>query len=117
MEYNPNKFASYEEPENRNNFSGQDPRLLKQYGKFERKYIKCGQNEQHNTLAVFVVASVLETKNKRLLKEAKGLDDVVQVSLSLCQKPSEMINSFLGFMAIYVIFLLRLVSDIGRYCG
>ncbi|KAG7622138.1 Rab-GTPase-TBC domain superfamily [Arabidopsis suecica] len=79
MEYNPNKFASYEEPQNMNNSSGQDPRLLKQYGKFERKYIKSGQNEQHNTLAVFVVASVLETKNKRLLKEAKGLDDVVQI--------------------------------------
>ncbi|KAG5398079.1 hypothetical protein IGI04_019893 [Brassica rapa subsp. trilocularis] len=58
----------------------EDPRLLKQYGKFERKYIKSGQNEQHDsTLAVFVVASVLETKNKRLLKEAKGLDDVVQI--------------------------------------
>ncbi|KAG2256517.1 hypothetical protein Bca52824_075811 [Brassica carinata] len=77
MEYNPNKFASYEKPENG---TKQDPRLLKQYGKFERKYIKSGQNEQHdNTLAVFVVASVLETKNKRLLKEAKGLDDVVQI--------------------------------------
>lgn len=84
MEYNPNKFALYEEPENRNNLSEQDPRLLKKYGKFERKYIKNGHNEQHSTLAVFVVASVLETKNKRLLKEAKGLDDVVQVSLSLC---------------------------------
>ena len=81
MEYNPNNFSSYEKPENG---TKQDPRLLKQYGKFERKYIQSGQNEQHhNTLAVFVVASVLETKNKRLLKEAKGLDDVVQVSLSL----------------------------------
>ncbi|KAG2256516.1 hypothetical protein Bca52824_075810 [Brassica carinata] len=77
MEYNPNNFSSYEKPENG---TKQDPRLLKQYGKFERKYIKSGQNEQHhNTLAVFVVASVLETKNKRLLKEAKGLDDVVQI--------------------------------------
>ncbi|CDY14234.1 TBC1 domain family member 15 isoform X1 [Brassica rapa] len=77
MEYNPNNFSSYEKPENG---TKQDPRLLKQYGKFERKYIQSGQNEQHhNTLAVFVVASVLETKNKRLLKEAKGLDDVVQI--------------------------------------
>uniref|UniRef100_A0A0D3CHX9 Uncharacterized protein n=2 Tax=Brassica oleracea TaxID=3712 RepID=A0A0D3CHX9_BRAOL len=77
MEYNPNKFASYEKTENG---TKQDPRLLKQYGKFERKYIKSGQNEQHDsTLAVFVVANVLETKNKRLLKEARGLDDVIQI--------------------------------------
>ncbi|CAN8273535.1 unnamed protein product [Cochlearia groenlandica] len=81
MEYSPNSFASYEEPENINNLTEHDPRLLKQCGKFERTYIKSGHsNEQHNnTLAVFVVASVLETKNKRLLKEAKGLDDVVQI--------------------------------------
>ena len=62
MEYNPNKFASYKKTEKG---TKQDPRLLKQYGKFERKYIKSGQNEQHDsTLTVFVVASVLETKNK-----------------------------------------------------
>jgi hypothetical protein len=83
MEYNPTMFATYEELENRNN-AASDPKLLKRYGKFERKYINSGQNEQHrNTLAVFVVASVLQTKNKRLLKEAKGLDDVVQVCLCI----------------------------------
>ncbi|KAH0836922.1 hypothetical protein HID58_092449, partial [Brassica napus] len=49
MEYNPNKFASYKKTEKG---TKQDPRLLKH---------------------------VLETKNKRLLKEAKGLDDVVQI--------------------------------------
>lgn len=82
MEYNPTMFATYEELENRNNAAASDPKLLKRYGKFERKYINSGNNEQHrNTLAVFVVASVLQTKNKRLLKEAKGLDDVVQVCL------------------------------------
>ncbi|XP_010526495.1 PREDICTED: TBC1 domain family member 15-like isoform X1 [Tarenaya hassleriana] len=83
MEYNPNMFASYEEPENRNgNVAETDPKVLKQCGKFERKYMKSGvhsHSDQHSTLAVFVVASVLETKNKRLLKEAKGLDDVVQI--------------------------------------
>ena len=108
MEYNPNNFSSYEKPENG---TKQDPRLLKQYGKFERKYIKSGQNEQHhNTLAVFVVASVLETKNKRLLKEAKGLDDVVQVSLSLslyAKNPHEKLNSLVCFW----------FADIGWYCG
>ena len=82
MEYNPNMFATYEELENRNNNNAaDDPKLLKRYGKFERKYVNSGNNERHsNTIAVFVVASVLQTKNKRLLKEAKGLDDVVQVT-------------------------------------
>ncbi|CAH8340726.1 unnamed protein product [Eruca vesicaria subsp. sativa] len=106
MDYNPNNFASYEKPENG---TKQDPRLLKQYGKFERKYIKSGQNEQHhNTLAVFVVASVLETKNKRLLKEAKGLDDVVQVSLYLSTPRNLMrkLNSLVSFW----------VADIGWHC-
>ncbi|KAF3502366.1 hypothetical protein F2Q69_00040650 [Brassica cretica] len=81
MEYNPNMFATYEELENRNNNNAaDDPKLLKRYGKFERKYVNSGNNERHsNTIAVFVVASVLQTKNKRLLKEAKGLDDVVQI--------------------------------------
>ncbi|XP_019058812.1 PREDICTED: GTPase-activating protein GYP7-like isoform X3 [Tarenaya hassleriana] len=79
MEYNPFMFASYEEPEN-SHAPELNPKLLKQCGKFERKSVKSGgQTEQHKTLAVFVVASVLETKNKRLLNEAKGLDDVVQI--------------------------------------
>ena len=83
MEYNPNMFATYEDLEDRNN-AADDPKLLKRYGKFERKYVNSGNSKRHsNTIAVFVVASVLQTKNKRLLKEAKGLDDVVQVSLSL----------------------------------
>ncbi|KAL0702975.1 hypothetical protein Bca4012_059097 [Brassica carinata] len=83
MEYNPNMFATYEELEDRNNNNNDtadDPKLLKRFGKFERKYVNSGKNERHsNTIAVFVVASVLQTKNKRLLKEAKGLDDVVQI--------------------------------------
>ena len=85
MEYNPNIFSLYEEPRDaaENIVAPKiNEKLLKQYGKFERKNVKTGRTDQHSALAVFLVASVLETKNKRLLKEAKGLDDVVKVSLS-----------------------------------
>ncbi|XP_010264961.1 PREDICTED: TBC1 domain family member 15-like isoform X4 [Nelumbo nucifera] len=55
-------------------------KLLKKYGKFERKNIKTGiADQQHTALSVFLVAGVLEAKHKRLLKEAKGVDDVVKI--------------------------------------
>lgn len=86
MEYNPNIFTLHEMSRSRSNVgadknvaSNIDSKLLKQYGKFERKIIETGQTEQKSPLAVFLVASVLETKNKRLLKEAKGPDDVVEI--------------------------------------
>ncbi|CAI9107598.1 OLC1v1006989C1 [Oldenlandia corymbosa var. corymbosa] len=85
MEYNPNIYVQYEESRdlvsNDSNHDGQkiNSKLLKQYGKFERKNVETGWTEQKSALAVFLVASVLENKNKRLLKEAKGLDDVVQI--------------------------------------
>lgn len=82
MEYNPNIFTRYEDPE-RAKTKGVTPaandKVLKQYGKFERKYLKAGHTEENSALAVFLVASVLETKNKRILTEAKGVDDVVKV--------------------------------------
>lgn len=82
MEYNPNIFSLYEEPRDaaENIVAPKiNEKLLKQYGKFERKNVKTGRTDQHSALAVFLVASVLENKNKRLLKEAKGLDDVVKI--------------------------------------
>ncbi|XP_027169529.1 TBC1 domain family member 15 isoform X2 [Coffea eugenioides] len=81
MEYNPNMYLLYEEPNSscQNGSQKINNKLLKLYGKFERKNVQTGWTEQKTALAVFVVASVLETKNKRLLKEAKGLDDVVQI--------------------------------------
>lgn len=86
MEYNPNIFSSYERAiagSDTSTAAEVDDKVLKQCGKFERKNVKTGCTYPHSALAVFLVASVLETKNKKLLKEAKGLDDVVQVSLSL----------------------------------
>ncbi|CAN7090444.1 unnamed protein product [Brassica rapa subsp. narinosa] len=116
MEYNPNMFATYEELENRNNNNAaDDPKLLKRYGKFERKYVNSGNNERHsNTIAVFVVASVLQTKNKRLLKEAKGLDDVVQIlgdiagnldAKKACKEALKIHEKFLKKVSFYHFFL------------
>ncbi|KAL6968177.1 hypothetical protein U1Q18_033979 [Sarracenia purpurea var. burkii] len=86
MEYNPNIFSVYEVSRSRSSVgtdvnvaSRIDNKQLKQYGKFERQNIKNERNDQKSALAVFLVASVLETKNKRLLKEAKGPEDVVKI--------------------------------------
>ncbi|KAJ6773693.1 TBC1 DOMAIN FAMILY MEMBER 15-LIKE ISOFORM X1 [Salix purpurea] len=82
MEYNPNIFSLYERPIAESDKSAEsvlNNKLLKQCGKFERNKVKTGCTDQRSALAVFLVASVLEAKNKRILKEAKGLDDVVQI--------------------------------------
>ncbi|XVE72902.1 hypothetical protein DITRI_Ditri11bG0075500 [Diplodiscus trichospermus] len=82
MEYNPHIFSLYEMPNatvDSDTAQTLDQKLLKQYGKFERKNVQNGNNEKNTALAIFLVASVLETKNKRILKEAKGLDDVVTI--------------------------------------
>lgn len=84
MEYNPKSFSSFEGSNKADTGSCPkvDSKLLKQCGKFQKNYVKTGCTDHHsNAFAVFLVASVLETKNKQLLKEAKGLDDVVQVAL------------------------------------
>ncbi|KAK7355945.1 hypothetical protein VNO80_15210 [Phaseolus coccineus] len=80
MEYNPNIFINYEDPDAKT--KGPSPvndKVLKQYGKFERKNVKTGYTEENCALAVFLVASVLEIKNRRILNEAKGVDDVVKI--------------------------------------
>lgn len=83
MEYDPNIFSSYEKPRNAagNSIAHKvNDKQLKRYGKFERKNVKTGRTDGRSPLAVFLVAGILEAKNKRLLKEAKCLDDVVEVS-------------------------------------
>uniref|UniRef100_A0A7N0TNT5 Rab-GAP TBC domain-containing protein n=2 Tax=Kalanchoe fedtschenkoi TaxID=63787 RepID=A0A7N0TNT5_KALFE len=81
MEYNPNIFAYYECPNttDKSIVAKMDEKLLKQYGKFERANVKTGMVDSQSALAVFLAASVLEAKNKRLMKEAKGLDDVAKI--------------------------------------
>jgi hypothetical protein len=81
MEYNPGLFSMLESNTGTSNAS--DENTLKQCGKFEKKNLQAAKKEEQIPLSVFVVASVIEAKNKRLMGEAKGLDDVVKVSLSL----------------------------------
>ncbi|XP_068654812.1 rab GTPase-activating protein 22-like isoform X1 [Aristolochia californica] len=82
MEYNPNIFSLYEELHaNMEASTVKNDKLLKQYGKFERKNVQTsgGGTDQQAGLSIFLIASVLENKNKKLMKEAKGLDDVVKI--------------------------------------
>ncbi|XP_019165314.1 PREDICTED: TBC1 domain family member 15 [Ipomoea nil] len=79
MEYNPHIYSSYVESHHKNENVKVSNKELKQYGKFERKYAKTGWTDHRNALAIFLVAAVLETKQKRLIKEARGLDDVVNI--------------------------------------
>ncbi|KAH0634958.1 hypothetical protein KY289_037984 [Solanum tuberosum] len=84
MEYNPNIYSSYDDKrqpllsELLYDDKPNDKHKLKEYGKFERNNLKTGA-EPNSALSVFLVASVLETKHRRLMKEAKGLDDVVEI--------------------------------------
>lgn len=81
MEYNPLLFSNYESnnPSDATKDGLTAKKDLMRYGKFERANVRLGRTDQQATLSIFLVASVLEGKNKRLLQEAKGLDDVVQV--------------------------------------
>lgn len=110
MEYNPNLYASYEES---GNFSAAtcknisikiNNKQLKQYGKFEREKVKSGWTDPQSALSVFLVASVLETKNKRLLKEAEGLDDVVKILGDLTRNldPKKALNDALKIHRKYL---------------
>ncbi|TYI00688.1 hypothetical protein ES332_A11G150900v1 [Gossypium tomentosum] len=106
MEYNPNIFWSYEQPDGASdsNYGQLNQKMLKQYGKFQRKNLETGYADKNNALAVFLVASVLETKNKQILKEAKGLDDVVSIlgditgnldAKKACQEALKLQNKYL----------------------
>nr|GEW38281.1 TBC1 domain family member 15-like isoform X1 [Tanacetum cinerariifolium] len=80
MEYNPNMFAEYTSNGSNEVVEAKlNSKVLKQYGKYERKNVQIGRTDQKSLLAVFLVAGVLETKNKKLLSEAKGLDDVAEI--------------------------------------
>ncbi|XP_058094633.1 rab GTPase-activating protein 22-like isoform X1 [Magnolia sinica] len=83
MEYNPNIFSLYEDESGTNSnpstVTKMNDKLLKQYGKYERKNVQTGSKDPQTALSIFLIAGVLENRNKRLLKEAKGLDDVVKI--------------------------------------
>ncbi|RWW00208.1 hypothetical protein GW17_00036832 [Ensete ventricosum] len=104
MEYNPHLFSIYESDDSaKKDQDGPGNDDLMRYGKFERENVKSGQKYQEATLSIFLVASVLESKNKRLLQEAKGLDDVVKVGLfpPFCYLPIFFPQLFLAFGLSY----------------
>ncbi|RWW10479.1 hypothetical protein GW17_00025976 [Ensete ventricosum] len=88
LEYHPDMFSMYEEPElviEKNETSKGKVKSIRQFGKFERENIKNGSNGSETPLpmTVFLVASVLKEKSAKLLQEARGLDDVVKAHQSL----------------------------------
>ncbi|XP_074279027.1 uncharacterized protein LOC141603801 isoform X2 [Silene latifolia] len=79
MEYNPNTFLLYETSAADVTSANVTEKMLKRYGKFERNNVRIGCKDYQSALAVFLAASILENKHKRILKEAKGLDDIVEI--------------------------------------
>jgi hypothetical protein len=108
MEYNPNLFSMLESDNGTTRATTKDENVLKQCGKFERKILQASKKDEV-PLSIFIVASVLEARNKKLLGEAKGLDDVVKVlSLSLS------LSKVLVMDDIYVMFMSPCKTDFKR---
>lgn len=86
LEYDPDLFLVYEEPQSTSGKaegSKGKAKSIRQCGRYERENLK---NRAKNADAplpiyVFLAASVLKYKSEKLLQEARGLDDVVKVSL------------------------------------
>ncbi|XVE80316.1 hypothetical protein DITRI_Ditri14bG0129900 [Diplodiscus trichospermus] len=86
LEYDPDLFCLYEEPESnieKAEGSKGKPKSTRQCGKYERENMKIKSSDAPLPISVFLVASVLKDKSSKLLQEARGLDDVVKVSLIL----------------------------------
>lgn len=84
LEYDPDMFYLYEDSDASEKSEGSKGKIksMSQCGKYEREILKNGKNvEAPLPFSVFLVASVLKDKSAKLLQEAKGLDDVVKVSL------------------------------------
>ncbi|XP_052206678.1 rab GTPase-activating protein 22-like [Diospyros lotus] len=84
LEYDPELFSVYEDPDSvaeKAEGSKGKAKSSKQFGKYEREYIKSGARSADAPLpiSVFLVASVLKERSPKLLSEARGLDDVVKI--------------------------------------
>ncbi|MBA0795322.1 hypothetical protein Gohar_006193 [Gossypium harknessii] len=88
LEYDPDLFSLYEEPgSNITKAVGSNkgkPKSRRPCGKYERENMKIKSSDASLPISVFLVASVLKDKSSKLLHEARGLDDVVKVSLHVC---------------------------------
>lgn len=89
LEYDPELFTLYEgdETHNKSNVDKTTKKSRRQYGKYERANRRSRaqarggpQSATPVSIFVFLVASVLKDRNDKLLKEARGLDDVVKVN-------------------------------------
>lgn len=84
LEYDPELFYNYEEPElatDKSEGSKGKVKSARECGKYERDNKKSGGDDAPLPISVFLVASVLKDKSTKLLTEARGLDDVVKVIL------------------------------------
>ncbi|XP_028097481.1 uncharacterized protein LOC114297286 [Camellia sinensis] len=81
LEYDPDLFSEYEDPDSANEGSSKAKAKIRHCGKYERENMKAKDAEAPLPIAVFLVASVLKDRSSKLLTEARGLDDVVKVSL------------------------------------
>lgn len=97
LEYDPELFYMYEEPESSTERSKGQPKSTRQCGKFERENMKNAgkSSEAPLPISIFLVASVLKDKSNKLLNEARGLDDVVKVSSGISQDQSAFLECIL----------------------
>jgi hypothetical protein len=102
MEYNPSLFSMLESDSGTSGAKSNDENVLKQCGKFERKNLQVTKKDEI-PLSVYIVASVLEIKNKRLLSEAKGLDDVVKVCVCLSLSHTHARTHTIAMMMIVIL--------------
>lgn len=81
LEYDPDLYSMYEDPESSGEGSKGKAKSTRQCGKYERENMRSGAKNAEAPLpiSVFLVASVLKDKSTKLLTEARGLDDVVKI--------------------------------------
>lgn len=86
LEYDPELFSLYEGGETQNKYDVYKAtrKSRRQYGKYVRANRRSrararGEPSAPLPISVFVLASVLKDRSDKLLKEARGLDDVVKI--------------------------------------
>ncbi|KAG5546400.1 hypothetical protein RHGRI_018550 [Rhododendron griersonianum] len=84
LEYDPDMFSVYEDPDSvtgKSEGSRGKAKSTRQCGKYERENMRSGAKDDVAPLpiSVFLVAGVLKDRSTKLLTEARGLDDVVKI--------------------------------------
>lgn len=116
LEYDPHLFYLYEEAESaastKSEGSKAKAKSIRQCGKYERENMKNGgkTSEAPLPISVFLVASVLKDKSSKLLQEARGLDDVVKVSLI-----SHQLTYFMNIQSTFVNYKSQVENTIKAY--